>query len=195
MPLTVSGAARRVSARARGVARHTGAGPTSALPGPAPIDGRRPSKSLRLYTAAAGGCPAWWLGCPSLTAAVVWPAGGCSPDRSFRLFTLGGPLRRTFFPRARHAQSENFPNARAPPRTPPPLAPGTRWAQAASRPVFWAPPPLSLTIPFASEKGDGAQDLPSLVRSADPMTLCPAQIAPKWGRVGAADLAGASSAA
>ena len=61
--------------------------------------------------------------------------------------------------------------------------------------MFWAPSPLSLTIPFASEKGDDAQDLPSLVRSADPMTLCPAQIAPEWGRVGAADLAGASSAA
>ena len=61
--------AEGLGARARGAARHMGAGPTSALPGPAPIDGRRPSKSLRLYT-AAGGCPAWRLGCPSLTDAV-----------------------------------------------------------------------------------------------------------------------------
>ena len=37
--------------------------------------------ALRLYT-VAGGCPAWRLGCPSLTDAVVWPAGGRTPDRS-----------------------------------------------------------------------------------------------------------------
>ena len=31
--------------------------PAPSGPGPAPIDGRRPSKSLWLYTAAGGGCP------------------------------------------------------------------------------------------------------------------------------------------
>ena len=116
--------AEGLGARARGAARHTGAGPTSALPGPAPIDGRRPSKSLRLYTAAAGGCPAWRLGCPSLTDAVWSGLQEVVPLIGAGFFTLDGSLRRTFFPRARRAESENFPNARAPPGPRPRLRPG-----------------------------------------------------------------------
>ena len=63
--------------------------------------------------------------------------------------------------------------------------------------MFWAPSPLSLTVPFASEKGDNAQDLPSpglLVRSADPHVSRNSSRVGAWA-VGAADLAGASSAA
>ena len=110
--------AEGLGARARGAARHMGAGPTSALPGPAPIDGRRPSKSLWLYTAAAAAAvrrPAWRLGCPSLTDAVWSGLQEVVPLIGAGFFTLDGSLRRTLFPRARRAESENFPNARAPP--------------------------------------------------------------------------------
>ena len=85
VPLTVSGAARRVSARARGVARHTGAGPTSAPPSIAhrrstAIEVAAAPPSGRRRLSRRGAC--WRLGCPSLTDAVVWPAGGRTPDRS-----------------------------------------------------------------------------------------------------------------
>ena len=177
MPLTVSGAARRVSARARGAARHMGAGPTSALPGPAPIDGRRPSKSLWLYTAAGGGCPSSRLaaGLPLTDRrSLVWPAGGRTPDRS-RLLHPRRISSPNVFSKSSTRRIRKFPERQGSVRTPPPLAPGTRWAQAASRPVFWAPSPLSLIVPFASGKGDDAQDLPCvlLVRSADPHACAP----------------------
>ncbi len=180
--------AEGLGARARGAARHTGAGPTSALPGPAPIDGRWPSKSLRLTQrpAAAVRRPAWRLGCPSPTDAVSWTAGGRSPGRS-RLLHPRRTSSPNVFSKSSTRRIRKFPERQgSAARTPPPLAPGTRWAQAASRPVFWAPSPLSLIVPFASEKGDDAKDLPSglLVRSADPNVMCPAQIAPEWGRVG-----------
>ena len=130
-------------------------------------------ESLRLYT-AAGGCPAWRLGCPSLPDAVVWPAGGRTPDRS-RLLHPRRTSSPNVFSKSSTRRIRKFPERQGSARTPPPLAPGTRWAQAASRPVFWAPSPLSLIVPFASGKGDDAQDLPSvlLVRSADPHACAP----------------------
>ena len=191
MPLTVSGAARRVSARARAVRLATRE--------PAPplhYQVQRPSSTAIKVAAAlhsgrrrlsvAVRRPAWRLGCPSPTDAVSWTAGGRSPDRS-RLLHPRRTSSPNVFSKSSTRRIRKFPERQgSAARTPPPLAPGTRWAQAASRPVFWAPSPLSLIVPFASEKGDDAKDLPSglLVRSADPHVMCPAQIAPEWGRVG-----------
>ena len=106
--------AEGLGARARGAARRTGAGPTSALP----PNAHRRSTAVEVAAAphnGGGGCPAWWLGCPSLTDAVWSGLQEVVPLIGAGFFTLDGSLRRTLFPRARRAESENFPNARAPP--------------------------------------------------------------------------------
>ena len=188
MPLTVSGAAWRVSARARAVrlATREPAPPLHyQVQRPSTVDGHRSRCGSTQRPAAAVRRPAWRLGCPSPTDAVSWTAGGRSPDRS-RLLHPRRASSPNVISKSSTRRIRKFPERQSSARTPPPLAPGTRWAQAASRPVFWAPSPLSLIVPFASEKGDDAKDLPSglLVRSADPHVMCPAQIAPEWGRVG-----------
>ena len=159
--------AEGLGARARGAARHTGAGPLWTR-----STAHRRSTAIEVAVALHSGRRLSRLvaGLPLTDRrSLVWPAGGRTPDRS-RLLHPRRISSPNVFSKSSTRRIRKFPERQGSARTPPPLAPGTRWAQAASRPVFWAPSPLSLIVPFASGKGDDAQDLPSvlLVRSADP---------------------------
>ena len=123
LPTTLTGAADSLWRGAEGLGARARCGsPHGSRPHlcttihrPSTVDGHRSRCGSTQRPAAAVRRPAWRLGCPSLTDAVWSGLQEVVPLIGAGFFTLDGSLRRTLFPRARRAESENFPNARAPP--------------------------------------------------------------------------------